>query len=115
MTRERFPYTVIVVVGALVILMSSLWRDILILTTVLIGLTVLVMYFWHEKRDLTFFFVSFLLGPAVETVSITFGAWSYTNPTYIIPVWLPLVWGLSGISLSRISEYFIKRGIVHDH
>ncbi len=110
MISKGFPFLGFGSIGFIVILVSIFWRDNLLLSALLVILGTVTLRFWHTKSDKMFFIVPAILGPSMEAVCIYFGAWAYSNPTFLIPVWLPLVWGIAGISIGRISNYFIKRG-----
>lgn len=65
--------------------------------------------FWHKNHDIYFYVAGAILGPLSEIVAIYFGAWEYTNPSFLgIPIWLPFAWGLVTMMLKRISETFVK-------
>jgi hypothetical protein len=65
---------------------------------------------WHKKSDLIFYFVAFSLGPIGEAFAIYLGAWQYSKPFYLIPVWLPFLWGISALFVKKISETLLKAG-----
>lgn len=59
---------------------------------------------WHAASDFMFYFVAFLLGPVGELFAVAFGAWSYAQPFYFIPTWLPLLWGIAALVVKNLSE-----------
>lgn len=62
-----------------------------------------------RKRDFVWLGVCLVLGPAMEMVVISGGAWSYRAPFLLgIPLWLPVAYGLSGLLLRRLVEGFGK-------
>ena len=63
---------------------------------------------WHTKKDVIIYFIGFLLGPITEIFAIYFGAWEYSRPTFLIPLWLPLLWGMATLSMMKLTEYFTK-------
>jgi hypothetical protein len=65
---------------------------------------------WHTKNDLLFYFITFLLGPIGESVAIYLGAWKYSKPLYLIPSWLPFLWGICALFLKHISETILTSG-----
>jgi hypothetical protein len=65
---------------------------------------------WHSRSDLIFYFVAFSLGPAGEVVAVYCGAWEYSKPFYLIPIWLPFLWGIAALFMKKISETFITVG-----
>lgn len=90
-----------VFIGA-VLFVSLLYRSNETLFLVLIIASVILLK-KGDKIDLLAFLVSMVAGPIGEIVAIYFGAWEYSNPSFIgIPIWLPLLWGIAGITLRRI-------------
>ncbi len=63
---------------------------------------------WHKRNDLFFYFVAFVLGPVGEAIAVYWGAWHYSEPFYLIPIWLPLLWGISALLIKNISETLSK-------
>jgi hypothetical protein len=51
-----------------------------------------------------FYFVAFVLGPLGELIAICFGAWSYAEPFYFIPIWLPFIWGIAALFMKKLAE-----------
>ncbi len=90
-------------------MISFFYADNIIVTALLLLTLAVGMKFWYKKHDVYFFVVGTVLGPIGEVVAIYFGAWQYTNPTFLgIPMWLPIVWGLAAVLIKRISELFVK-------
>jgi hypothetical protein len=85
-------------------LVSLLWRNPLVLTGCYIGMSILVLYRWHTRSDLFFYCVAFVLGPTAEAVAVHSGAWEYSEPSFLIPLWLPLAWGIAVVFIKRFSE-----------
>ena len=85
-------------------LVSLLWQRPLVLAGGYGLLSLAMLYKWHTRGDLAFYFVAFVLGPAGEMVAIRFGAWRYAEPFYLIPLWLPLLWGIAALFGKRIVE-----------
>jgi hypothetical protein len=85
-------------------LASSLWRWPVALALCYVVMSGLVLYRWHTRGDLFFFGVAFVLGPVGEAVAIHFGAWQYSKPVLLIPIWLPLLWGIAAVFMKRLSE-----------
>lgn len=80
-----------------------------VLLTISYGVISMIMLTkWHERSDLIFYFVAFGLGPIGEAFAIYLGAWQYSKPFYLIPVWLPFLWGISALFLKKISEALLK-------
>ena len=91
-----------------ILLVGSLWHEPVILTICYIALSIAVLMKWHTKSDLLFYFITFSLGPLGESVAIYLGAWEYSRPLYLIPSWLPFLWGICALFLKNISETILK-------
>jgi hypothetical protein len=89
-------------------LTASLWSKSVVLTLCLALLSIFMLYKWHTKSDFAFYFVPFVLVPAGEIVAVYFGAWQYSKPLYLIPTWLPLLWGIAALFMKKMVETFIK-------
>ena len=87
-----------------VALVSSLWDRPLILLLAIIVTGALMLYRWHSPDDLRFFFLGLILGPLAELPAVHFGAWSYSEPLYLVPIWLPFLWGAVALVLRKSSE-----------
>lgn len=105
--RDLVVGTILILIGIMII--SLLYPMNFILLFVLIVLSVLTLKTRVKKGDVHLFFTAAVLGPLAEIVAIYFGAWSYTNPTFLgIPMWLPLAWGLFIVTVRRLSEALTK-------
>jgi len=82
---------------------ALLWRNVLLLTTSLLIMSILALLHFHHKHDVITFFLGVVTGAVSESLCIYFGAWMYTNPTYLIPLWLPVLWGLAALVIRRFS------------
>ena len=91
-----------------IVLVSSLWHRPFILTVSYIAISIVALMKWHTKSDLLFYCVTFVLGPLGESVGIYSGAWEYSRPLYLIPSWLPFLWGICALFLKNISETILK-------
>jgi hypothetical protein len=80
---------------------SLLWRDAFLLTVSLLIFSIFVLRHFHKKSDFLIFLIGSMMGASAEFVCIYFGAWQYTNTTYLIPLWLPVAWGLASLVISR--------------
>ena len=85
-------------------LASFLWSHPIILSACLVLIGVFMLRRWHSKADLLFYSVAFLLGPLGEAIAVRSGAWSYSKPSFLIPLWLPLLWGIVGLFLKKLCE-----------
>jgi hypothetical protein len=93
-----------------IVLVGTLWHKPVILTSCYVLLSIVVLVKWHTKSDLLFYFMTFILGPIGESVAIYLGAWEYSKPFYLIPSWLPFLWGICALFLKNISETILKIG-----
>jgi hypothetical protein len=92
-----------------VVLVGLLWNRPVMLTICYVGISIVMLIKWHTKSDLFFYFVVFVLGPLGESAAIYFGAWKYSKPFYLIPLWLPFLWGICALFMKNISETLLKR------
>ncbi len=99
-------FTVLIAIASL-ISVAFLWKQNFILFIVLIILATLLLLMSRSKQELkTFIFCSFS-GAIAEAFAISFGAWSYGNPTVIgIPIWLVVLWGIASIFIVRVYLFF---------
>ena len=58
---------------------------------------------WHSPADLVSFLSAMVLGTIADVVAVSFGVWKYSEPLFLVPVWLPLGWGIVGLFLKRVS------------
>jgi len=87
-----------------VTLVATLWDKPIFLMFCYVIISVILLIKWHTRNDYLFYLVAFVLGPLAEFVAILFGAWTYSKPFYVIPVWLPFLWGISSLLMKNISE-----------
>jgi hypothetical protein len=98
------------VYAVLLMLVAILWNTPVILTVCYGVMSLVILLVWHTKRDLFFYFVAFILGSLGESIAIYFGAWKYSKPFYLIPLWLPFLWGIAALVVKNISETLLKVG-----
>lgn len=89
-----------------VVLVSLLWDRQVVLLACYLAVSVSMLYQWHAPSDVAFYGIAFLLGPLGEIAAVHSGAWQYSEPLYLIPIWLPFLWGIVGLFLKRVSEAF---------
>jgi len=88
-----------------VLIVSVLWVNNVKTLIVLLIVWFLAILMWHDRSDIVIFIVAGIAGPLGEIVCINYGAWSYSNPSFLgIPFWLPLLWGFAGVMLTRIAR-----------
>jgi hypothetical protein len=93
-----------------IILVGLLWHRPVILIICYVTISIIVLIKWHTKSDLLFYFATFVLGPLGESVAIYPRAWKYSRPLYLIPSWLPFLWGICALFLKNISETLLTNG-----
>jgi hypothetical protein len=92
-----------------VILAAALWHKPIWLMLCYVLMSLILFTKWHTKSDTLFYIVAFILGPLGEFVAVSFGAWKYSKPFHIVPVWLPFVWGISALFMKNISETLLRK------
>lgn len=89
-------------------LAGLLWHRQVLLSLCYVGLSIAMLTKWHARRDLFYFFTGFILGPAGEFVAVYLGAWKYSKPLFLLPLWLPLLWGIAALFMMRLAETLAK-------
>jgi len=88
---------------------ALIWNHNSILFAILIFSAILMLLIEKSKNEVKTFIFCSISGAAAECVAISFGAWTYKNPNFFtIPIWLPLLWGISSIFIIRVYKYFSK-------
>jgi hypothetical protein len=94
-------------IGAFTILITSiiiLWQSNLLLLTAVIIQCLVALWFWHERFDVTFFFVISIFGTFAEWVFVRSGIWHYSNPSLFgIPIWFPVAFGTTALIGQRLA------------
>ena len=85
-------------IAAVVLMAGGLSESPSLLTWLYVILAVLILARWHSDKDIAYFVVPMVLGPAAEAIAIAGGAWHYAGVDSI-PIWLPLAWGLTGFGV----------------
>lgn len=91
-----------------IVLVGTLWHKPVALTICYVVISIALFVKWHTKSDFLFYFITFVLGPTGESVAVYLGAWEYSRPLYLIPSWLPFLWGICALFLKNISETILK-------
>ena len=87
-------------------LVAFLWRSPFILTGVLFAIGVVMLVIEKDKNSVLLYIVAGIGGAITEIISIYFGAWIYTEPTFAgIPIWLPFLWGAAGLFVLRLKKF----------
>src|SRR5512134_459191 len=87
-----------------IVLTCLLWPSPIILSGCLLSIGVSMLIRWHSRTDLLFYFVAFVVGPLGEAFAVRSGAWTYAKPIFLIPLWLPLLWGIAALFLKKLCE-----------
>lgn len=95
--------------AACIALASTLWRDPFFLLCTYLVLSAAMLWRWHAIQDIIFFAVPFVLGPVGEAVAIYNGAWHYTKPLLLIPMWLPFAWGCAALYMKKTADVLAER------
>jgi len=83
---------------------SFFWKNPLSLTLILVAISIIMLLIWRDKEDIYLYFIVFLSGGISEAIIIAFGGWAYAFPSSLgIPLWLPFLWGISGVFIKKIS------------
>ena len=104
MPKKKSIVIVLSIYAMCVILVCFLWTKPILLTGCYFIISIMLFFRWHAPSDFIFYFVAFILGPLGEIFAIVFGAWSYAQPFYVIPTWLPLLWGIAALVVKNLSE-----------
>jgi len=104
MDKKMF-FAFLVLFSVAIGLITLLYESNVLLTLVLVFGGGATLWMYHERQDVLVFVVGGVIGPIGEGVAVYFGAWSYTNPSFFgIPIWLPIVWGLASLLITRIAK-----------
>ena len=99
---KRDQVLAVVSIVVVVLLIGLFWENNFILTLFVAAYTTFLLKIWHETEDLRCLIFVVIVGTASEIVSVSFGAWTYNNPSFLgIPIWLPLTWGIAVLCLRR--------------
>jgi hypothetical protein len=90
--------------GLCIALASALWAQPATLAICYVLVSILALSKWHAKADVVAYVVAAVLGPMGEAVVVHYGAWTYAKPSLLIPIWLPLLWGIAGFFLRRFTR-----------
>lgn len=102
---QKLTYAVTIYLS-LILSLSLLWGSPLVLVGFYGLISALMLYKWHGVSDLCLYFTGFAFGPLGEMVPAYFGAWTYAEPSYVIPMWLPPLWGIVALGLKKQCDQF---------
>ena len=103
--------------GIVIALVSSLWRNDQLLFIVLLLLGICNVLIFHHPRDLFFIFISPAMLLLFEPLAVSSGAWTYPSPVVFgVPLWLfsayfcfCLLFGRLGMTASALYETYKRR------
>lgn len=104
MPKKKSIFIILSFYAICVALVCFLWTKPIVLTGCYLIISIIAFIRWHAASDFIFYFVAFVLGPMGEIFAVVFGAWSYAQPFYFIPTWLPLLWGIAALVVKNLSE-----------
>ncbi|MFA6214176.1 MAG: hypothetical protein WC717_02765 [Candidatus Micrarchaeia archaeon] len=109
LTKETIlPHVVDALLAALSLLFVSFnWRSPFFLVLALLAIAAtMILSGRHRKHDTLFFLLAGIWGVMSEAIAVNFGgAWQYSgSPILGVPLWLPILWGIAGIFLVRLSD-----------
>ena len=84
-----------------------LWRHPTTLLVIFAVASAVLLWRWHTRADLFFFFVPVFHGPLGELFAVHFGAWKYADAPLGLPIWLPLAWGIAMLFMKKTAEALI--------
>jgi uncharacterized membrane protein YoaT (DUF817 family) len=91
--------------SVLIASVALLWRDNLLLFILALAQCLMALALWRNRFDVSFSLVIALLGSLAEAVFVRFGAWYYTNLTFLgVPLWFPLAFGTAGLIGGRLAQ-----------
>lgn len=78
------------------------WKDTLLVSILLLILAFFIN-FKSSKIEIFFYLIVAVLATIVESITISTGAWIYTNQHILnFPIWLPLYWGMGGVIMKDV-------------
>lgn len=83
------------------------WRRPVLLAGFYLVLIMAMLARWHSRSDVISLVVGALLGPVAELPAILSGAWAYSVSETMIPIWLPLAWGIAGLCIKKTTEAIV--------
>ena len=101
-------FILLIIYLACVVFAGLLWTEPYLLALVYLITSLFMFLKWHTKNDIFYYFSAFLLGPVGEVVAIYFGAWEYSKPLFLIPIWLPPLWGIASLFMIKFSQIIIE-------
>jgi hypothetical protein len=104
MPKRKTILILLTIYAICMVLVCFFWTKPILLTGCYLFISIILFICWHAASDFLFYFLAFVLGPLFELFAIASGAWSYAQPFYFIPTWLPLLWGIAALVVKNLSE-----------
>ena len=89
-------------------LVSLLWHEPVVLLLCLAVVGALMLRCWHRASDFLSYGTGFVLGPLGEAMAVHFGAWQYAKSLFLVPIWLPFLWGIAAFFIKRLCDTLLK-------
>lgn len=101
MLNKLFQYLVLTI-GS-ISLVCVLYEKEFLLLVALVSLSILMFGLKRSKSEIILFVICGLSGALAEVVVVSFGGWEYARADYLnVPIWLPILWGISAIYIKRL-------------
>ncbi|MCA9459334.1 MAG: hypothetical protein KC550_02185 [Nanoarchaeota archaeon] len=84
------------------------WKNNIILFFILILLASIFIYITKNRYIIYSFVFTSIAGFTAETISVHFGVWTYTNPTFLVPIWMLPGWGWAYLSIITINFFYFN-------
>jgi len=92
-----------------VILAAFLWAEPYVLLLTYVVLSGAMFSRWHTEKDFIYFFSALVFGSLGELFASYYGAWTYAQPLFVIPVWLPVLWGIAALALMKLAKSLTEK------
>lgn len=109
-SKNIFFNVVFLILNVLVVI--TLYKNNLLTFLILLVIALIGLFKWKSKLTLIIFICVGIIGPLLESLSISFGAWSYSSPDILnIPLWLLILWGNAGAFIYQTTREIKKLGV----
>lgn len=97
-----------------VTLAVKFWSSVPFVHIGIASIAIIGIILFHSRDDFIFFIAGGVLGGLGELIATHFGIWNYTLPeVWNIPLWIPLMWGLTFMLIRRIRNTSFR--LAHGH
>ena len=100
MNKLEFVFVITAYVVS-IISVCLFWSNVAVVSAIIAVLSLIFLLLWHRKNDIITFIFGIAFGLVSESICVYFGAWTYTKPTFLVPLWLPLIWGNAAMIIRR--------------